>query len=48
MRRNGTHINNKIIGVSAAGKHGENGEAEARETLKGESWGNQPLLTIRL
>ena len=22
MRRNGTHINNKIIGASAAGKHG--------------------------
>ena len=48
MRRNGTHVNNKIIGISAAGKHRENGEAEARETLKGESSGNQSLLTIRL
>ena len=48
MRRNGTHVNNKIIWVSGAGKHRENGEVEARETLKGESSGSQPLLTIRL
>ena len=33
-RRNGTHVNNKIIGVSAAGKHGENGAIFAKMFLE--------------